>query len=160
MLQPGNGGRRHEHPSACQQSHGLPQAAEVSTSTRSAEGCSLKRQVLVKRRAPVCHRYEEAEEDCSRAIRLDASYSKAFARRGSARAALGKLQEAKQGLLLNSAALGHIDQVRTSVCMVARSRFRGGAEAGTREQAGPERAPESAGRTLVHPVISQWDIGD
>lgn len=46
-------------------------------------------------------RYEEAEEDCSRAVRLDDSYSKAFARRGTARAALGKLEEAKRGLLLN-----------------------------------------------------------
>lgn len=42
--------------------------------------------------------------------------------------------------------------------MVACSRFRGGAEAGTREQAGPERAPESADRTFVHPIICQWDI--
>lgn len=31
-------------------------------------------------------------------------------------------------------------------------RFRGGAEAGTWEQAGPERAPEAAYRTFVHPV--------
>lgn len=54
----------------------------------------------------MCHRYKEAEEDCSRAICLDDSYSKAFARRGTARAALGKLQEAKQGLLLISAAWG------------------------------------------------------
>lgn len=50
----------------------------------------------------LCRRYQEAEEDCSRAICLDDSYSKAFARRGTARAALGKLQEAKQGLLLNN----------------------------------------------------------
>lgn len=114
--------------------------------------------MLVKGRAPLCRRYQEAEEDCSRAICLDDSYSKAFARRGTARAALGKLQEAKQGLLFNSAALGHFDQVWTLVCMVACSRFRGGAEAGTREQAGPERAPESADRTFVHPIICQWDI--
>lgn len=97
----------------------------------------------------MCHRYKEAEEDCSRAICLDDSYSKAFARRGTARAALGKLQEAKQGLLLNSAAPGHLDQVCALVCSVICSRFRGGAEAGTREQAGPERAPESADRTFA-----------
>uniref|UniRef100_A0A3P9K856 RNA polymerase II-associated protein 3 n=1 Tax=Oryzias latipes TaxID=8090 RepID=A0A3P9K856_ORYLA len=38
----------------------------------------------------------EAEEDCSRAISLDNTYSKAFARRGTARAALRKPLEAKQ----------------------------------------------------------------
>uniref|UniRef100_H2LZ12 RNA polymerase II-associated protein 3 n=1 Tax=Oryzias latipes TaxID=8090 RepID=H2LZ12_ORYLA len=37
-----------------------------------------------------------AEEDCSRAISLDNTYSKAFARRGTARAALRKPLEAKQ----------------------------------------------------------------
>lgn len=31
-------------------------------------------------------------------------------------------------------------------------RFRGGAEAGTWEQAGAERAPEAADCTFVHPV--------
>lgn len=31
-------------------------------------------------------------------------------------------------------------------------RFRGGAEAGTWEQAGTKRAPEAADRTFVHPV--------
>lgn len=41
-------------------------------------------------------RYAEAEEDCSKAIALDGTYSKAFARRGTARAALGKLSEAKE----------------------------------------------------------------
>ncbi|KAF6726963.1 RNA polymerase II-associated protein 3 [Oryzias melastigma] len=40
-------------------------------------------------------RFKEAEEDCSTAISLDSSYSKAFARRGTARAALRKLPEAK-----------------------------------------------------------------
>ncbi|XP_041935053.1 RNA polymerase II-associated protein 3 isoform X1 [Alosa sapidissima] len=40
-------------------------------------------------------RYAEAEDDCSIAIALDGTYSKALARRGTARAALGKLQEAK-----------------------------------------------------------------
>ena len=41
--------------------------------------------------------YEEAEKDCTQAILLDGSYSKAFARRGTARTFLGKLNEAKQG---------------------------------------------------------------
>ncbi|TNN43310.1 RNA polymerase II-associated protein 3 [Liparis tanakae] len=41
-------------------------------------------------------RNEEAEEDCSRAVALDGSYAKAFARRATARVALGKLEEAKQ----------------------------------------------------------------
>ncbi|NWW54235.1 RPAP3 protein, partial [Pedionomus torquatus] len=41
-------------------------------------------------------RYEEAENDCTQALLLDASYSKAFARRGAARVALGKLKEAMQ----------------------------------------------------------------
>ncbi|XP_068611363.1 RNA polymerase II-associated protein 3 [Brachionichthys hirsutus] len=41
-------------------------------------------------------RYAEAEVDCTRAIYLDGTYSKAFARRATARAALGKPQEAKQ----------------------------------------------------------------
>lgn len=45
-------------------------------------------------------RYEEAEEDCTRAILCDSSYSKAFARRGTARAALGKLKEAMQGRIV------------------------------------------------------------
>lgn len=43
------------------------------------------------------NRYEEAEKDCTQAILLDGSYSKAFARRGTARTFLGKLNEAKQG---------------------------------------------------------------
>ena len=42
-------------------------------------------------------RYNEAEEDCSKAISLDDTYSKAFARRGSARAALGLLAGAREG---------------------------------------------------------------
>ncbi|NXG73549.1 RPAP3 protein, partial [Baryphthengus martii] len=41
-------------------------------------------------------RYEEAENDCTQALLLDGSYSKAFARRGAARVALGKLEEAMQ----------------------------------------------------------------
>lgn len=45
----------------------------------------------------VLNRYEEAEKDCTQAILLDGSYSKAFARRGTARTFLGKLNEAKQG---------------------------------------------------------------
>lgn len=43
------------------------------------------------------NRYEEAEKDCTQAVLLDGSYSKAFARRGTARTFLGKLSEAKQG---------------------------------------------------------------
>lgn len=46
-------------------------------------------------------RYKEAEDDCTQALRLDASYSKAFARRGAARVALGKLKEAIQGMILS-----------------------------------------------------------
>ena len=45
----------------------------------------------------IFNRYEEAEKDCTQAILLDGSYSKAFARRGTARTFLGKLSEAKQG---------------------------------------------------------------
>lgn len=45
----------------------------------------------------VFNRYEEAEKDCTQAILLDGSYSKAFARRGTARTFLGKLNDAKQG---------------------------------------------------------------
>lgn len=41
-------------------------------------------------------RFKEAEGDCSTAILLDNTYSKAFARRATARVALGKLQEAKR----------------------------------------------------------------
>lgn len=44
----------------------------------------------------------EAEEDCTIAISLDSTYSKAFARRATARVALGKLQEAKQGAFYKS----------------------------------------------------------
>lgn len=40
-------------------------------------------------------RFKEAEEDCNKAILLDNTYSKAFARRATARVALGKLEEAK-----------------------------------------------------------------
>ncbi|KAK2101681.1 RNA polymerase II-associated protein 3 [Saguinus oedipus] len=40
--------------------------------------------------------YEEAEKDCTQAILLDGSYSKAYARRGTARTFLGKLNEAKK----------------------------------------------------------------
>lgn len=49
-------------------------------------------------------RYQEAEHDCSRAIALDSSYSKAFARRGTARAAMRKLKEAKEGASSNDGA--------------------------------------------------------
>lgn len=42
-------------------------------------------------------RYEEAEQDCGAALSLDSTYSKAFARRGTARLALGRLREAQQG---------------------------------------------------------------
>lgn len=45
----------------------------------------------------MCCRYKDAEEDCTKAISLDSTYSKAFARRATARVALGKLEEAKQG---------------------------------------------------------------
>ncbi|XP_059833491.1 RNA polymerase II-associated protein 3 isoform X2 [Hypanus sabinus] len=41
-------------------------------------------------------RFAEAEADCSQAISLDNTYSKAFARRGTARLCLGKLKEAKE----------------------------------------------------------------
>ncbi|XP_013361159.1 PREDICTED: RNA polymerase II-associated protein 3 [Chinchilla lanigera] len=41
-------------------------------------------------------KYEEAERDCTQAISLDGSYSKAFARRGTARTFLGKINEARQ----------------------------------------------------------------
>ncbi|XP_061617450.1 RNA polymerase II-associated protein 3 [Phyllopteryx taeniolatus] len=39
-------------------------------------------------------RFKEAEEDCTKAISLDNTYSKAFARRAAARVALGKLEDA------------------------------------------------------------------
>lgn len=42
-------------------------------------------------------RYAEAEDDCTKAIALDNTYSKAFARRGTARVALGNLSKAKAG---------------------------------------------------------------
>lgn len=45
------------------------------------------------------YRYKEADVDCSKAIALDNTYSKAFARRGTARAALGMLIEAKEGIV-------------------------------------------------------------
>ncbi|XP_068442594.1 RNA polymerase II-associated protein 3 [Clinocottus analis] len=41
-------------------------------------------------------RYMEAEADCTDALCLDRTYSKAFARRGTARVALGKLEDARQ----------------------------------------------------------------
>ncbi|XP_011366640.1 RNA polymerase II-associated protein 3 [Pteropus vampyrus] len=51
---------------------------------------------LVIQRDSNIYIYEEAEKDCTQAILLDGSYSKAFARRGTARTFLGKLNEAKQ----------------------------------------------------------------
>lgn len=97
MLQQRNGGRLHERPAARQQSHGLPQAGEVRTTFISR----LKRFSLLKVDTNLhlcfCCRYKEAEEDCTKAISLDGSYSKALARRATARVALGKLEEAKQG---------------------------------------------------------------
>lgn len=45
----------------------------------------------------VLGRYAEAEEDCTKAVGLDSTYSKAFARRGTARVALGRLSDAKAG---------------------------------------------------------------
>lgn len=53
------------------------------------------------------NRYEEAENDCTQAILLDGSYSKAFARRGTARTFLGKLNEAKQGMTVIQLAFTH-----------------------------------------------------
>lgn len=41
-------------------------------------------------------RFSEAEQDCSAALALDATYAKAFARRATARAALGRVREAKE----------------------------------------------------------------
>ena len=40
-------------------------------------------------------RYAAAEADCNQALSLDASYTKAFLRRGAARFQLGKVQEAE-----------------------------------------------------------------
>lgn len=45
----------------------------------------------------VLHRFQKAEEDCTKAIFLDPTYCKAFARRATARVALGNLKGAKQG---------------------------------------------------------------
>lgn len=42
-------------------------------------------------------RYAAAESDCSMALVLDDSYVKAYLRRGTARAKLGKLAEALEG---------------------------------------------------------------
>lgn len=50
------------------------------------------------------------------------------------------------------------NQVCILVCIFLCFRFWGGAEAGTREQAGPERAPESAERTFVHPEFNHCNI--
>lgn len=55
------------------------------------------------------NRYEEAEKDCTQAIFLDGSYSKAFARRGTARTFLGKLNEAKQGTTIFITTITHPD---------------------------------------------------
>lgn len=48
----------------------------------------------------VLHRFQKAEKDCTKAIFLDSTYCKAFARRATARVALGKLKGAKQGAAL------------------------------------------------------------
>ena len=40
-------------------------------------------------------RYAAAEADCNQALSLDASYTKAFLRRGAARFQLGRVQEAE-----------------------------------------------------------------
>lgn len=55
----------------------------------------------------ILNRYEEAEKDCTQAILLDGSYSKAFARRGTARTFLGKLNEAKQGMTIFLTTITH-----------------------------------------------------
>nr|XP_056702260.1 RNA polymerase II-associated protein 3 isoform X2 [Euleptes europaea] len=64
--------------------------------------------------------YEEAEKDCSQAVLLDSSYSKAYARRGTARAALGKLNEAIQDFEMvlklepgNKQAISEITKLKT-----------------------------------------------
>lgn len=115
----------------------------------------------------VCCRYTEAEEDCSKAISLDSTYTKAFARRATARVALGKLEEAKQGaalyiivyflFLLLEAQKAAADKVVFFflsdycwfyVCVALERglfvcfRFSGGLKTGTREQTGPEWTPE------------------
>lgn len=44
----------------------------------------------------MCFRYGAAEVDCSQSIVLDPTYVKAYARRGTARHLMGKLEEAKK----------------------------------------------------------------
>lgn len=43
-------------------------------------------------------RFAVAESDCNLAIALNRSYTKAYARRGAARFALQKLEDAKKGI--------------------------------------------------------------
>lgn len=45
-------------------------------------------------------RFDEAEQDCGAALALDDTYSKALARRATARAALGRMREAIEGLMI------------------------------------------------------------
>lgn len=44
------------------------------------------------------YRFAVAESDCNLAIALNRSYTKAYARRGAARFALQKLEDAKKGI--------------------------------------------------------------
>lgn len=71
-------------------------------------------------------RYAAAELDCSQSLSLDPGYVKALQRRGTARAALGKYQEAKDDFLQvlqkepkNKQAkeeLDKVERVRNSQC--------------------------------------------
>lgn len=96
MLHQRNGGRLHERPSPCKPSHGVPQTGAVRHRLRWKNVQKRSKNLVCSVLFPA-HRFKEAEEDCSRAISLDNTYSKAFARRGTARAALRKPLEAKQG---------------------------------------------------------------
>lgn len=157
MLQRRHGGGQHEHPPACQQGHGLPQAAEVSTCIPPSQGLSLRHRCLLKEEPPV-PQVPGGGGGLQQSHLPGRLLFQGFRPQGHRTGGFRETPGGQTRSALQQHLNGHFDQVWTLVCMVACSRFRGGAEAGTREQAGPERAPESADRTFVHPIICQWDI--
>uniref|UniRef100_A0A672SMN6 RNA polymerase II-associated protein 3 n=1 Tax=Sinocyclocheilus grahami TaxID=75366 RepID=A0A672SMN6_SINGR len=82
------------------------------------------------------HRFSDAEQDCSTALALDASYAKAFARRATARAARGRTREAKEGppSIASVAFTASPSFLRSSHAFVFVCRLRAGSEAGAGKQ--------------------------
>ena len=90
-------------------------------------------------------RYGEAEKDCSLALALDDSYIKAYYRRATARVKLGRLEDAKLGTLND---MPTYNWCYGAIFLLLTIRLRVHSEAGTRKQAGKDRAGRGKDRHI------------